>query len=1090
MSEILRSRATGELRSNALVERVTRLGLGGGFVCVLLVSVAGAKEAPSDYVNTLRGTSHVDGSGNVAAEVAYSRGNTVPAATRPFGFNFWTPVTNPGYSGWPYVYSDTSILGFACSHQPSAWGGDVAHFLVMPEIGSVPVTDEAARAAPFSHANETARAHYYSVTFDNGIKTEISPTDHASAWRFTYPASSPNAYLFWDTDDPDVTVDTTKRTVSGSFHKTNRSECLTPPCNKLYFYATFSKSGTTAGKPPDGGAYIQFTTAAGEVVTMNMATSFLSVAQAQANLSQEIGAKEFDAVRHEGAAEWDALLGRIKLTGATDDQLTIFYSSLYRAFMFPNSRWEDVAGEGPRHFSPYTSRVMPGKLYVNNGLWDTYRATRPLTVLISPAKTGEILDGFVNAYKQGGWAPRWSGPGYRSSMLGTHSDVVFADAYLKGVTGFDYESAYESMVKNATVSSPGAAKGRQCLQRSIFLGYCPLEVNEHSASWSLEDTINDYAISRMADALGRTLEQDYFENRALAYVNLFSPTATDVLSEGKVSRGFFRGRRLDGTWRTTDAQFRAREWGYEWTEGNAWHYMALPAHDPLGIGALYGRIAGEIRDARAALAAKIDHIFLAERDYLVGDYGRPIHEMVEGYDLDRGQYVHSNQPVHQMLYLYNYAGAPAKTAEHVRDLLTSFFSSGLRPGEGGWGYRGDEDGGEQSSWYVFGVLGFYPTSPGHLEYAIGSPPYAAATLELENGRSFTVRTINNSAANKYVQSAKLNGATHPKNYLTHAEIVAGGSLELTMGPMPSAWGTAPEDTPPSLSTSSVRAPVPMATKELGGAVTSTHPGTGETDVTRAFDADGLTKWVAPGPTPSAAYQFPNGNRYTVVLYTLTSADDVPARDPRDWTLSGSHDGTAWAPLDRRTGESFQWRRQTKVYSLANATPYEHYQLAISANSGDPATTELSEIDFITDAPGAPAGATSDGVPCSDPTETAANAIDGAPLTKWCSAAPQAAQWLEIDLGASRQVQQFRLHHAGSGGESTSLNTRAFDILVSIDGASWIPVVSVTDNTASITQHTIAPTAARYVKLVPVGSEQETGGRARIYELEVYAPTPH
>jgi len=188
---------------------------------VCLFVAGGAEAALSDYVNTLRGTSHVDGNGAIASEAAYSRGNTVPAATRPFGFNFWTPVTNANYSGWPYVYSDTSILGFACSHQPSVWAGDIAFFQVMPEVGNAIVTDQAGRAQAFSHANETAQAHYYSVQFQNGIKTEIAPTDHASAWQFTYPASNPNAYLLWDTADADVTVDTTNRTVSGSFNRTN-----------------------------------------------------------------------------------------------------------------------------------------------------------------------------------------------------------------------------------------------------------------------------------------------------------------------------------------------------------------------------------------------------------------------------------------------------------------------------------------------------------------------------------------------------------------------------------------------------------------------------------------------------------------------------------------------------------------------------------------------------------------------------------------------------------------------------------------------------------------------------------------------------
>jgi predicted alpha-1,2-mannosidase len=1052
------------------------------------VVFAGAAEAAlSDYVNTLRGTSHVDGNGAVASEGAYSRGNTVPAATRPFGFNFWTPVTNANYSGWPYVYTDTAIMGFACSHQPSVWAGDLAHFKVMPEIGGAVVTDEASRAQPFSHANEIAQAHYYSVQFQNGIKTEIAPTDHASAWQFTYPASNPTAYLLWDTGDPDVTVDTTNRTVSGSFNKTNGSQCLASPCNKLYFYATFSKTGATSGKPAGGGAYIQFTTTANEVVTMNMATSFISVAQAQSNLAQEIGSKTFAAVKAEAAAEWDAILGKVTLTGATNDQLTTFYSSMYRAFVYPNSRWENVVGMGPRYFSPYNSTVMSGKMYVNNGLWDTYRATRPLTVLLAPAKTAEILDGFVNAYKEGGWAPRWSGAGYRASMIGTHSDIVFADAYIKGITNFDYNLAYESMVKNGTVYSADAYKGRQCLERSIFLQYCPADVEAYSASWFLEDTINDHAISLMANALGKTAEHVYFKNRALTYVNLFSTSAQETLPNATVSRGFFRGKKLDGSWRTADSAFRAREWGFEWTEGNAWHYMAITSHDPLGIGTLYGRMPGNVKDARAALSTKIDHIFLADRNYMVGDYPGVIHEMTEGFDLNRGQYVHSNQPVHQMLYMYNYAGTPSKTEEKVRDVLASFFNSGLLPNEGGFGYRGDEDGGEQSSWYIFSVLGFFPTSPGHVEYPIGSPPYTSATINLENGKTFTVSTVGNSAVNKYVQSAKLNGAAYTKNYLTHEQITAGGTLELTMGPAASTWGTAAADTPPSNTTSTVRVPVPMETKQLGGTVTSTSPGAAPTDMAKALDGDGLTKWVAASATPSITYQFPAGNKYTLVEYTLTSADDQPARDPKSWTLQGSNDGAAWSMLDTRTNEAFRWRRQTKVYAVANTTPYAQYRLAISANNGDAASTQLTELDFITDAPVVPASATSDGVSCADPTDDASNAIDGTAATKWCSAAVQASQWLTVDLGTVLQVQQFRVKHAGAGGESATLNTKAFDILLSADNMAWAPAVSVANNTANVTQHTIAPTAARYAKLVPTASEQGAGAHARIYEFEVYAP---
>ncbi len=1044
---------------------VVALGL-----ALLLPARAGAAGL-ADHVNTLRGTSHVDGSGQVVDERAYSRGNTVPAAARPFGFNMWTPVTNVAYSGWPYTYSDTAILGFACSHQPSAWGGDLAHFQVMPEVGAAAVTDQAARAQPFSHQHETARAHYYSVTFDNGLKTEITPTDHASAWRFTYPTGQPSAYLVWDTGSTDIRVDTTQRTVSGSVDRTNRSQCLHAPCNKLYFFATYSKAGATAAYPPAGGATLAFAAKAGEVVTMNLATSFISVEQARSNLGQEVGKKSFARLEREAAAEWNKWLSRVTLTGATDDQLTIFYSSLYRAFLYPSSRWENVEGVGPQYFSPYSSTVMNGKMYVNNGLWDTYRATRPLTVLLAPARTAEILDGFVNAYKEGGWAPRWSGAGYRASMLGTHSDIVFADAYMKGVRGFDVATAYQSMLRNATVISNDPFVGRQCLERSLFLQYCPAEAEPYSASWYLEDTVNDYGLALLAEALGRPAEHAYFMNRALTYVNHFSAGARDTLPDGRVSPGFFRGRHLDGSWRQSDAAFAAREWGHEWTEGNAWHYVAAAAHDPLGLGSLYGRIPGSVADARAALARKIDDVFAADRRFLVGDYDEVIHEMQEGFDLDRGQYVHSNQPVHLMLHLYNYAGMPWKTQEHVRDLLAHFFDSGRKAGQGGWGYRGDEDGGEQSSWYVFAVLGLFPASPGHREYAIGSPPYAAAKIRLQNGKTFTVRTVHGGAANVYVQSARLDGAPYPKNYLTHEQILAGGTLELSMGAQPSTWGSAPGDTPPSISTSSTRIPVPMEHMERGGTVS------GGGDAGKLFDADGQTRWLAPTATPAVTYAFPHGHRHAVALYTLTSAADLPARDPRSWTLLGSNDGQSWTLLDQRDGESFTWRGQTRVFALSDSTPYAQLHLVVRENGGDAAATQLAELDFITAAPLAAAAASSDGASCGAQ-EDASNAIDGTSATGWCSAA--ASPWLSVDLGASVALQQLRLRHAAG-----ALATRDFDLLVSEDGNTWTTVATVRGNHDDVTQHTFPATPARFVKLVVGAPQQGAGGQARILELEAF-----
>ena len=999
----------------------------------------------SDTVNTLRGS---DSSRD------YSRGNTFPAVALPFGFNFWTPVTEGNSDRWLYNYRSRKIRGFGVSHEPSPWIGDHGSIQIMPMTGGLHL-DPNARASSFSHAGEIARPHYYKVElYDSGITTEVTPTDHASAWRFTF--SKPNkAYLLFDSIDSvtgRVSIDPAQRTVLGYVDQRGP---------RLYFFARIAGKvrsfGSEPGKTANG--WVQFDVKAHDTVGVSMATSFISIEQARSNLDNEVGKKNFDQVLKEAQSAWDNALGKVEVVGATPDQFTTFYSNLYRTFLYPNSMWEKV-GQEFRHFSPYTQTVREGKIYVNNGFWDTYRAVWPLFSLLVPSQAAEMLEGFVTSYKDGGWTPRWSSPGYIDCMVGSHSDIVFADSYLRGVTNFDIRTAYQSMLKDAMAYSGDGARGRKGNDRSIFLGYVPIDLQSESAAWTLEDAINDFGIAEIARTLGDAASYEYFLNRSLNYALLFSPSV-----------GFFRGRRMSGAWRTIDSEFFANDWGYEFTEGSAWHYATAASSDPQGMANLFG--------GRAALTAKLDSIFHARRGFRVGSYGQVIHEMREAFDTNMGQYAHSNEPVHSMLYMYNYAGTPSKTQARVREVLERLYNSGI--GTGG-GYLGDEDNGEMSAWYIFSAMGFYPASPGHPEYAIGSPLFQKVVIHFENGNRFSVVARNNNHANRYVQSVKLNGVLYSKNYLTQTDIMAGGELEIEMGAFPSSWGTGVADLPTSItSKKSSKIPTVRVDRATGGTVTASSENVAEhAGMTQAFDDNSRTSWQALEANPSIQYHFSGGKSYTVGLYTVTSAGDSPQRDPKDWALQGSNDCSNWVTLDNRANETFAWRQYTKVYKAYNATPYACYRLNIRANHGA-STTQLSEIELIGDAPIAAAVARP--VAGCEPSAASDKATDGSLFTKWCSKAPTLQ--LEIDLEAEFAVNQFMIFHAGAGGEPQALNTRDFAIDVSTDDVTWTRVASVTGNRENVTQHTIKSTRARNVRLTILKPNRDVDPTARIYEVEIY-----
>jgi predicted alpha-1,2-mannosidase len=839
-------------------------------------------------------------------------------------------MTDAAVTNWIYQYDRSAIQGFAISHIPSPWIGDYAQLQIMPMLDKVR-TDPIERGDAFSHDGELSRPHYYRVDLQGSkIRVEIAPSVHGASIRFTFPKAN-EAHILFDTVDAatgEMSVLREGRVITGYVDQRKP---------RMYFYATIDKLIDSVVDPTAGGANIAvgFRTHVDEVVTLRIATSFMGTDQARSNLESELQNKSFDQLASDAQADWDAWLGRIEIEGASDAERTTFYSNLYRVGMYPNAMWEDVAG-APKYFSPFSNTIRDGKLYVNNGFWDTYRAAWPLYVLMTPSLAGTVLGGFVDVYKDVGWVPRWSGPDAMDCMVGSHSDAIFADAYLKGVFNFDAQGAYESMQKNALVYSSRPEYGRKGNGRSIFLNFIPNEDVNESAAWHLEDTTNDFLISRMAAALSDSTHARYFRSRSFAYANLYSRSV-----------GFFRGRYADGRFRTPDVDFKPNEWGYEFTEGCAWHYVTAATHDPRGMANLYG--------GRDALAEKLDAVFAASPDFIPGSYNAVIHEMREAFDTGMGQYAHANEPVHSMIYMYDYVGQPAKTQELARAALSRLYSAGI--GDGG-GYLGDEDNGQMAAWYVFGALGFYPAAPGQLQYTIGSPLFPNATIHLENGRRFDVIAHDNSAENRFIQRARLNGLPLERAYLEHSEIVAGGELEFEMGPRPSMWASDTALLPRSVTTSD-SPPQPAIDRAQKGVASASAENRDAGEVAaKAFDDDSATKWLTSDDHGFSEYRFANSESYAVDMYTLTSASDEPQRDPKDWTLSGSNDGVTWTVLDERPSQDFEWRRQTRVFEVAAPAPYVFYRLTIEHNHAA-AMTQLAEVELLSDVDTASAATSSD-----------------------------------------------------------------------------------------------------------------------------------
>ena len=748
-----------------------------GLTTSITLYAHGGDFSPVDYVNPLVGTH---------SSFELSAGNTYPAIARPWGMNFWTPQTGKMGDGWAYVYTQNKIRGFKQTHQSSPWINDYGQFSIMPVVGK-PEFNEERRASWFSHKAEDARAYYYKVYLaDHDVLTELTPTDRAAMFRFTFPEAEAS-YIVVDAFDGGSYVEVDKEHNRIIGYTTKNSGGVSPNYRNYFvlefdkpfeYVATFVngqlKEGIKAQRDNHVGAIIGFATKRGEQVGVRVASSFISHAQADINL-QELGNKSFDEVKAEGKQVWNDILSRIEVSGGNLDQLRTFYSCLYRSTLFPLKHYEiDAEGE-ILHFSPHTDKVEKGYFYTGTGFWDTFRSLFPLLNVLYPSENRKMQEGFVNVYRESGFYPEWSSPGHRWCMVGNNSASVLADAYLKGICVEDVDTMFEGILAGTVAHHPDVhSSGRLGHQYYNTLGYVPYDVNvNENVARTLEYAYDDWCIWRLAKELGRPEEEiKLFAQRALNYRNVFDKQTN--LMRGKKQNGEFQ------------SPFSPLKWGDAFTEGNSWHYTWSVFHDPQGLIDLMGGDDNFI--------SMLDQVFTVPPHFDDSYYGFPIHEIREMTIMNTGNYAHGNQPVQHMIYLYNYAGQPWKAQYWVRDVMNRFYSA--TPD----GYCGDEDNGQTSAWYVFSALGFYPVCPASDEYVMGTPLFEKATLHLENGKTFTITAKDNSHENFYIESAKLNSRRHTRNYITYDDIMSGGKLSIRMSSEPNtSRGTAHADRPYSFS---------------------------------------------------------------------------------------------------------------------------------------------------------------------------------------------------------------------------------------------------------------------------------------------------
>lgn len=646
-----------------------------------------------DLVNIAQGTDSI---------VSLSYGNTLPLMAAPWGMTHWTLQTDE--SPWIFHPGQTHLQGFRATHQPSPWIGDYGGLVLMPQIGE-PIANARFRASSYLRQRSVLRPDGLDLTLLRyRTRVEMAPTCRGAIFRITFPTTPRRRLLVEPFGGGTTALQSDRRTL-----------LVTAPHNRggaapgfvCHYALSFDAPVAALSDLPGGACFVDLPGDAPSIVRVG--SSFIDAEQALANLRREVGQRTLEQVRQATGDEWRRTLGRYEIQTPDAETRRTFYSCAYRTQLFPRVLHEPDDSGRPRHRSPYDGAVHSGEMFTDNGFWDTFRTLHPLNHLVFPGLAAAMGRGWLTAAEQGGWLPQWCSPGYRACMIGTHSDAVLADAAVKGVD-LDLEAALRAMLRHAREpGDPDRGFGRRGIEPYLRLGYVTPDCDASVAA-TLDYAYDDFCVAQVAARLGQSDVRDPMLERSGNWRRLFDAAS-----------GFFRPRDAGGAF---VEPFDPIDWGGPYIEGSAWQCSWGTPHDPAGLVRAHG--------GDAAFVDRLDRMLREPPHFNAGSYGFEIHEMTEVAMADFGQYAHSNQPVHHVLWMYASAGRPDRVQHWTRRVVRELYNSGER------GFCGDEDNGEMGAWYLFAALGFFPLCPGHPTYVLGSPAVPFARVALDDGRRITI----------------------------------------------------------------------------------------------------------------------------------------------------------------------------------------------------------------------------------------------------------------------------------------------------------------------------------------------------------------
>lgn len=727
-------------------------------VCAFSLTLATLQAGEiTKYVNPFIGTGAIDGG---------LSGNNYPGATSPFGMIQLSPDTSEA-PNWGdasgYDYNRNTIFGFSHTRLSGTGASDLIDITLMP-------TSSGRTSSAFTHDEEKARPGYYQVMLkDEGINAELTTTQRNGIHRYQYPAGK-DAEIILDMDHSADKGSWGRRIINSQIrilndHAVEGYRIITgwAKLRKIYFYMEFSSPILTStlrdgGRVHENTAVIngtnlhgcfRFGQLNGKPLTCKVALSSVSMENARQNMEQEAPHWDFDRYVAAAGADWEKQLGKIEVKG-TEVQKEIFYTALYHTMIQPNTM-SDVNGEYMA--ADYTTRKVANNEthYTTFSLWDTFRASHPLYTLLEPERVTDFVKSMIRQYEYYGYLPIWQLWGQDNyCMIGNHSIPVITDAILKGIPGIDMEKAYEAVYNSSVTSHPNSP-----FEVWEKYGFMPENIQTQSVSITLEQAFDDWCVAQLAAKLNKDTDYQRFHKRSEYYRNLFHPKTK-----------FFQSKNDKGEWiEPFDPYQYGGNGGHPFTEGNAWQYFWYVPHN---IQALM-----ELTGGTKAFEQKLDTFFTSTYK------SEQMNHNASGFV---GQYAHGNEPSHHVAYLYNFAGQPWKTQKYVSHILNTLYNNTSS------GYAGNDDCGQMSAWYVFSAMGFYPVNPADGRYIIGSPLLDECTLKLAGNKEFRIRTIRKSPEDIYIQSVTLNGKKHKDFFITHQDIMNGGTMVFKMGKKPSGWG--------------------------------------------------------------------------------------------------------------------------------------------------------------------------------------------------------------------------------------------------------------------------------------------------------------